>query len=268
MDTRLPPRLILVAAALLPLCAAASSHREAPSIAGMPRVDGTDFYMFRSYEPGRSAYVTFIANYIPLEDPQGGPNFFNLDSNAVYEILVSNAGGAVPDLRFAFKFSTINKDLAVDAGGKQIPVPIINTGVVSAAGANLNVIQSYTLEVARGDWVARAENVSSGGDVFYKPADNIGNKSIPDYEAYASHFVYDVRIPGLRGSAQGGLRRQLGRSVRPRQHESGRAARWAAEYSVRQECDLDCTRSPDQLCDLQDRYRHRRVHDGESTRAA
>jgi hypothetical protein len=196
MNIRLPPRLIPFAAALLPLCAAASSHREAPSIAGMPRVDGTDFYMFRSYEPGRSAYVTFIANYIPLEDPQGGPNFFNLDTDAVYEILVSNAGRAVPDLRFSFRFSTINKDLAVDAGGKQIPVPIINTGVVNAAGANLNVIQSYTIEVARDDWEARAENVSSGGEVFYKPADNIGNKSIPDYEAYASHFVYDVRIPG------------------------------------------------------------------------
>jgi hypothetical protein len=67
----------------LPLCAVASSHREAPAIAGMPRVDGTDFYMFRSYEPGRSAYVTLIANYIPLEDAYGGPNYFNLDPKAL-----------------------------------------------------------------------------------------------------------------------------------------------------------------------------------------
>ena len=54
----------------------ASSHREAPAIAGMPRVDATDFYMFRSYEPGRANYVTFIANYIPLQAPYGGPNYF------------------------------------------------------------------------------------------------------------------------------------------------------------------------------------------------
>ena len=67
---------MFLGAALLPLCAAASSHREAPSIAGMPRVDGTDFYMFRSYEPGRSAYVTFIANYIPLQDAYGRSELF------------------------------------------------------------------------------------------------------------------------------------------------------------------------------------------------
>jgi len=202
MDIRLPRRLILFAAGLLPLCAAASSHREAPSIAGMPRVDGTDFYMFRSYEPGRSAFVTLIANYIPLEDPQGGPNFFNLDTDALYEILVSNDGAAVPNLRFSFKFSITNKDLTVDAGGKQIAVPLINTGVIGARGANLNVIQSYTIEVTRDGREARAENASLGGDVFFKPADNIGNKSIPDYAAYAAHFIYDVRIPGCASAGR------------------------------------------------------------------
>ena len=75
MKTFLPGRAALLGAALLPLYELASSHREAPAIAGMPRLDGTDFYMFRSYEPGRSGYITFIANYIPLEDPAGGPNF-------------------------------------------------------------------------------------------------------------------------------------------------------------------------------------------------
>jgi Domain of unknown function (DUF4331) len=74
MNANISSRFALLAATatLLPLCAVASSHREAPSIAGQPRVDGTDFYMFRSYEPGRSAYVTLIANYIPLQDPFGG----------------------------------------------------------------------------------------------------------------------------------------------------------------------------------------------------
>jgi hypothetical protein len=196
MNTHLPRRAIILGAALLPLCAAASSHREAPSIAGMPRVDGTDFYMFRSYEPGRSAYVTFIANYIPLQDAYGGPNYFNLDSNAAYEINVDNDGSGRPDLRFDFHFKNTNKNLTVDAGGKQIAVPLINTGMVDAAGKHLNVIQSYVVSVKRHGQQAYAENLSLGGSEFFKPADNIGEKSIPDYDAYASQFIYEIRIPG------------------------------------------------------------------------
>ena len=56
--------------------AVASSHREAPFITEHPEVDGTDFYMFRSYEEGRDGFVTLIANYLPLQDPYGGPNYF------------------------------------------------------------------------------------------------------------------------------------------------------------------------------------------------
>ena len=60
-------------ATLLAPTAQASSHREAPFITTAPKVDGTDFYMFRSYEPGRTGYVTLIANYQPLQDAYGGP---------------------------------------------------------------------------------------------------------------------------------------------------------------------------------------------------
>src|SRR5271170_495060 len=112
--------LLTAAAALLPLCAVASSHREAPSIAGLPRVDGTDFYLFRSYEPGRSAYVTLIANYIPLQDAYGGPNYFNLDPQAVYKIHVDNDGDGESDLSFEFRFTHTNKDLTVNAGGDSV----------------------------------------------------------------------------------------------------------------------------------------------------
>ena len=55
-------------------------------MAGHPKVDATDFYMFRSYEAGRGAYVTLLANYIPFQDPQGGPNFYKFNPNALYEI--------------------------------------------------------------------------------------------------------------------------------------------------------------------------------------
>ncbi|MDP0947490.1 DUF4331 family protein, partial [Klebsiella pneumoniae] len=77
-----------LAAALLCLAgtAQASSHREAPFITTAPKVDGTDFYMFRSYEPGRDNMVTLISNYQPLQYAYGGPNYFSMDPNALYEI--------------------------------------------------------------------------------------------------------------------------------------------------------------------------------------
>jgi hypothetical protein len=195
MNANLPSRLGLLAAAMLPLYAVASSHREAPAIAGQPRVDGTDFYMFRSYEPGRSAYVTFIANYIPLQDAYGGPNYFNLDPKAVYEIHVDNTGDGAGDLRFEFSFTNTYKNLAVVSGGEKIPVPLINIGPVDAAGTNLNVIQSYSITVARDGRRQSVGNATLGGTRFFKPTDNIGHKSIPDYAGYAAHFVYELSIP-------------------------------------------------------------------------
>jgi hypothetical protein len=196
MKTRVMSRSTLLAATFLPLCAVASSHREAPSIAGQPRVDGTDFYMFRSYEPGRSAYVTFIANYIPLEDPVGGPNYFNLDENAVYQINVDNNGDAVSNLSFEFTFKNTYKDLAVSAGGDKIPVPLINIGPITPAGANLNLIQTYSIALSRHGRREEIGNATLGGATFFKPTDNIGHKSIADYAEYAGHFIYDIGIPG------------------------------------------------------------------------
>jgi len=92
--------------------ALASSHREAPFISTRPSVDGTDFYMFNSYESGRAGYVTLIANYVPLQDPQGGPNYFALDDNALYEISVDNTGSGKANLTFQFRFSTVTQGLA------------------------------------------------------------------------------------------------------------------------------------------------------------
>jgi hypothetical protein len=159
-------------------------------------VDGTDFYMFRSYEPGRSAYVTFIANYIPLEDPAGGPNYFNLDENAVYRINVDNNGDAVSNLSFEFTFKNTYKDLAVSAGGDKIPVPLINIGPITPAGANLNLIQTYSIAFSRHGRREEIGNATLGGTTFFKPTDNIGHKSITDYAEYAGHFIYDISIPG------------------------------------------------------------------------
>src|SRR5262245_10590853 len=91
----------------------ASSHREAPSITSTPKLDATDFYAFNSYEAGRSDYVTLIANYLPLQDAYGGPNYFTLDPDALYEIHVDNTGDAIEDITFQFRFSNDFKNISL-----------------------------------------------------------------------------------------------------------------------------------------------------------
>ncbi len=191
---------LALTAAIAPFASQASSHREAPFIAGAPKVDGTDFYMFRSYEPGRSSFVTFIANYNPLQDAYGGPNYFTLDPKALYEIRIDNNGNARANLTFQFRFANTYKNLTVNAGGQDIAVPLTNIGPVGADGANLNVTQSYSIDLVRGDpRTGEREpvgNATLGGHTFFKPIDNIGQKSIANYPAYAANFVYNVAIPG------------------------------------------------------------------------
>lgn len=93
-----------------------SSHWEAPLITATPKVDGTDLYMFTSYETGRDDFVTLIANYVPLQDPGGGPNYFTLDDEAIYEIHIDNSGDAVEDITFQFQFTNTNRAISLDIG--------------------------------------------------------------------------------------------------------------------------------------------------------
>src|SRR5579862_1171887 len=206
MNRRILQGVLACCAVSLSLSALASSHREAPFIAGQPKVDGTDFYMFRSYEPGRSNYVTFIANYNPLQDAYGGPNYFTLDPKALYEIRIDNTGNAKADLTFQFRFTNTYKNLTVNAGGQNVAVPLTNIGPVDAAGDNLNLTQSYTVEVVRGDPRSGSHeavtNATLGGQTFFKPVDNIGNKSIANYPAYAANFIYNATIPGCATAAR------------------------------------------------------------------
>ncbi len=181
----------------------ASSHREAPFIATQPQVDATDFYMFRSYEPGREAYVTIVANYLPLQAPYGGPNYFKLDPNAVYEIHITNDGGAVENLTFQFRFQTTNDDNKFNVGGKMVAIPLVQNGSADVATPNssaLNVHEKYTLGLIRGARRATAAqpitNLTAGGTSFDKPVDNIGNKTISNYVAYANKHIYDIAVPG------------------------------------------------------------------------
>ncbi|MES2590958.1 MAG: DUF4331 domain-containing protein [Bacteroidota bacterium] len=86
----------------------ASSHREAPLIANDPLADNTDLYAFRS--PDDTTHVTIIANYVPLQLPQGGPNYASFGENIRYEIHIENDGTAGDDITYRFTFSKVNQD--------------------------------------------------------------------------------------------------------------------------------------------------------------
>ena len=183
----------------------ASSHREAPMIAGLPRLDATDLYMFRSYETGRQDYITLIANYFPLQAAYGGPNYFDLETAGIYEIHIDNTGDSMEDITFRFDFSTILAGAAVPVGGENIPIPLINAGAIGPGATDTSAVnsrQEYTLDVIRGNartGTAQAvTNVTTQTTTFRKPVDNIGTKSIPNYADYASAHIYPISIPGCQ----------------------------------------------------------------------
>jgi hypothetical protein len=193
--------LVLAAACVGP--AHASSHREAPFLTNSPKVDGTDFYMFRSYAAGRQDYVTLIANFIPFQDPQGGPNFYQFDQNALYEIHIDNNGDGKEEISFQFHFKNTSKRTALNIGGKSVLIPLINSSTISGVNpGSLNVRETYTVDMVKGDRRAGTRSrlaATNGTTEFDKPVDNIGDKTFggaSGYETYANQHVYDINIPG------------------------------------------------------------------------
>lgn len=193
----------------------ASSHREAPFITENPKVDATDFYAFRSYEPGREGFVTLLANYNPLQDAYGGPNYFSMSPDAVYEIHVDNNGDAQEDLTFQFDFSqqlgNAGKGIALPIDGKNIPVPLVNVGPVTKQDQTaVNFREFYTLQVIKGGRrtgeAFKAMNADTDRGFFGKPLDNVGGKtfSTQSYADYAHTFIQKVRLNGCPSHAQMG----------------------------------------------------------------
>jgi hypothetical protein len=205
---RLHAALGAVLVSMLAPAAMASSHREAPFITKHPKIDATDFYMFRSFQEGRGAYTTLIANYVPLQDAYGGPNYFMMDPEALYEIHVDNNADAVEDLTFQFRFKNTNKNTTLKIGGKDVAIPlVINGGAIADVNApGANVRETFTVNVVRGNRRGGTRgvvtNAAGGGATFDKPLDNIGTKSIPNYEAYAAKHIYEVNIPGCTTPAR------------------------------------------------------------------
>ncbi len=181
----------------------ASSHREAPFITTSPKVDASDFYMFRSYEANRSDYVTLIANYLPLQDAYGGPNYFTLDPNGLYEIHLDNNGDGKEDLTFQFRFKNKLNDVALPIGTQSVSIPLMQAGTVSSLNdPNLNVSESYSVTLVRGDrrtGTASAVTKASGSASFEKPVDYIGVKTLGDsaaYATYAAKHIHTITVPG------------------------------------------------------------------------
>jgi uncharacterized protein DUF4331 len=173
--------LVAVAAPKTPV-ATASSHREAPVISDDPAADNTDVYAFVS--PDRPNSVTIIANYIPLEEPAGGPNFAKFGDDVLYELHVDNDGDSKEDLTYQFRFKTQVRN------GNTF---LYNTGpITSLTDEDWNVRQTYSVtRVTHGD--DDNEGTTLGRNLATPPV-NIGPRSTPNYEALAAAAVAD--LPG------------------------------------------------------------------------
>lgn len=170
----------------------ASSHREAPLISEDPTMDNTDVYVFRS--PDAPDTITIVANYIPMQEPAGGPNFHSFSNSGVYEIHIDNNGDAKEDVTYQFTFRRSVRNASTF---------LYNTGpVLTLDSANLNVRQFYRVTRITGDRRGGAQSVLiDEGQVA--PA-NVGPKSMPDYAALASAAV--VNLPNSGGKVFAGPR--------------------------------------------------------------
>ena len=149
-----------------------SSHREAPEISKDPVADSTDVYAFVS--PDKPGSVTLIANYIPLEAPAGGPNFYEFGDDVLYEIHIDNNGDGQADISYQFSFNTTvrNPDTF-----------LYNTGPIESLGsANWNRVQTYSVSGPSG-------TLGSG---LSCPPCNVGPLSTPDYAGLAAAAVHDL----------------------------------------------------------------------------
>jgi Domain of unknown function (DUF4331) len=168
--------LLAMALALVPGASRASSHREAPLISQDPEADNTDLYAFVS--PDRPDSVTFVANYIPLEEPNGGPNFNSFGDDVLYEINIDNNGDGEDDISYQFRFQTKirNKNTFLYTTGP----------VTSLDDQDWNMPQFYS--------VTRVENGKSKqlADGLRTPPDNIGPRSTPDYANLAKVAVHTI----------------------------------------------------------------------------
>ena len=168
-------------ATLEPGAASASSHREAPLISGQPQYDNTDVYAFVS--PDKPDTTTIIANWIPFEDPAGGPNFFTFADDAQYDIHIDNNGDAQGELllRYTFKTHTKNKNTF-----------LYNTGAVTSLDdPDLNITQTYDIDLVKLHNQKVMSKTKLADNVPVAPSD-VGKASMPDYNTLRKQAVYKL----------------------------------------------------------------------------
>lgn len=151
-----------------------SSHREAPEISKDPVADSTDLYVFTS--PDKPDTVTIVANYVPLEEPAGGPNFYEFGDDVRYEILIDNNGDGVEEITYRFEFKTVETNPNTF---------LYNTGPITKLDdKNWNRRQYYTVTRIDGPRNQGGKETVLTGDVPCPPV-RIGPRSTPNYEALA-----------------------------------------------------------------------------------
>ncbi|MFD4505787.1 DUF4331 domain-containing protein [Streptomyces sp. NPDC058457] len=178
-------------AALEPGAASASSHREAPLISGTPQYDNTDLYAFVS--PDKSDTTTIVSDYIPFEEPAGGPNFYQFADDAQYDIHIDNNGDAKDDLIFRYTFSTKIKNKKTF---------LYNTGVVDSLNdPDLNVTQSYDLDLIKLKNGRQQYKTRIADNIPAAPSD-VGKASMPDYAKLRSQAIYKTSNGGATFAGQ------------------------------------------------------------------
>lgn len=181
----------LLSVIMLTLPVLASSHSEAPLISRDRFADNTDTYAFRSIEKGRENHVTLIANYIPFQQPSGGPHFFRFDDTVLYEIKIDNTGDGVEDISYQFTFITKfkNGDTVLGQGAANKDIVI-----TSLDDADYNEPQTY--------WVRKIDYKKNNAGVLIAnglavPPANIGPKVTPNYEdKLGKKGVHELRTGG------------------------------------------------------------------------
>jgi Domain of unknown function (DUF4331) len=171
-----------------------SSHREAPEISKDPVADNADVYAFVS--PDDPSTVTLISNFVPLQDPPGGPNFFEFGDDVLYSIYVDNDGDGKPEISYVFKFETRLRD----------PMTFLyNTGpITSLDSPNWNKRQFYSVTRVEGDdtsaygaahnghHVPKLHTEVLGSDLACPPC-NVGPRSTPNYAALGEAAVHSLK---------------------------------------------------------------------------
>ena len=177
---------------MAPASSQAASHREAPLISMDPTADITDFFMFRSYEPGQDDKIVLIMDVIPGEEPSAGPNYYNFDPTVLYAINIdNNMDGKADDVRFEFEFKTELRGTIkqLDLFLSFVALPPI-TALDGPGSEGLGLRQTYTVTMVRGN-----QRRVLARNLIAVPS-NVGPRTMPDYASLVQQGIYDLRDGG------------------------------------------------------------------------